>query len=149
MKTFCICVLLAGASNLGWSALSLAEEPISFALSTKELGFPVIDTAITFTRLAEHTYRVQYTTPPPTPDQLMLYTGFFFCAARQFALDTGFDRTALLPDPEAPPLSGGIVIFLKPGEEAAKVLAPRFANARFSSIEQYAPNCPPKSSPAK
>jgi hypothetical protein len=92
VKTFCTCVLLAGASVVGWSALSLAEEPVSFALSTKELGFPAIDTTITFTRLSEHTYRVQYTTPPPTPNDLMLYTGFFFCAARQFAVDTGDDR---------------------------------------------------------
>jgi hypothetical protein len=134
---------------LGWPALGLAEEPASFALSTKELGFPAIDTTITFTRLAEHTYRVQYATPPPTPDHLMLYTGFFFCAARQFALDTGFDRTALVPDPKAPPLSGSIAIFLKPGEEATKVLEPRFANARFSSIELFAPNCPTKPLPAK
>ena len=149
MNPFRICVLLAGASLLGWSGLSLAEDPASFALSTKELGFPVIDTTITFTRLAEHTYRVQYTSPPPTPDHLMLYTGFFICAARQFALHAGFDRTALVPDPEAPPQSGGIAIFLKPGEEAAKVLEPRFANARFSSIELFAPNCPTKAAPAK
>ena len=150
MKTLRTCTLLAGAWLLGWSGLSLADDPGSFALSTKEYGFPVIDTTITFTRVAEHTYRVQYTSPPPSPDYLMLYTGFYFCAARKFALDAGFDRTALAPDPEAPPSqSGGIAIFLKPGEEASRVLEPRFASASFSSIELFARNCPRQASPAK
>ena len=49
--------------------------------------------------LAEHTYRVQYSTPPLSADYLMLCTGFYFCAARRLALDAGFDRTALIPDP--------------------------------------------------
>ena len=149
MKTFRTYGLLAAAWLLGWSGLTLAEDPASFSLSTKEYGFPVIDTTITFTRIAEHTYRVQYTSPPPSPDHLMLYTGFFFCAARNFALDAGFDRIALVPDPDALPQSGGIAIFLRPGEEATKASEPRFANARFSSIELFAPNCPANASPAK
>jgi hypothetical protein len=142
--TFSVVALL-----LGWSGLTMAEDPASFVLSTKDLGFPVIDTTVTFTRLAEHTYRVQYSSAPPSPDYLMLYTGFYFCATRKFALDAGFDRTALAPDPDSSPQSGGIAIFLKPGEEASKVLEPRFASARFSSIELFAGNCPPQALPAK
>jgi hypothetical protein len=106
---------LAGVLLLGWSGLSMAEDPASFVLSTKDFGFPAIDTTITFTRLAEHTYRVQFSIAPPSPDYLMLYTGFYFCAARKFALDAGFDRTALASDPEPSPNSGGIALFLKPG----------------------------------
>ena len=125
----------------------MAEEPASFVLATKDLGFPVIDTTVTFTRLAEHTYRVQYSTPPTSPDHLMLYTGFYFCAARKLALDTGFDRTALVPDPES--TQSGIAVFLEPGDEASKVLAPRFASVTFSSIELFAKNCPTQPPPAK
>ncbi len=139
----------AGALLLGWSGVNLAEDPPTFVLSAKDLGFPVIETTITFTRLAEHTYRVQYSSPPPSPDYLMLYTGFYFCAARKFALDAGFDRTALASDPESSTQNGGIAIFLKPGEEASKVLEPRFAGATFSSIELFARNCPMQPSPAK
>ena len=127
----------------------MAEDPARFVLSTKDFGFPVIDTTITFTRLAEHTYRVQYSSAPPSPDYLMLYTHFYFCAARKFALDAGFDRTALTSDPEPPPHSGGIAIFLKPGEEASRVLEPRFVSATFNPIELFAPNCPTQASPAK
>jgi len=134
-------VLSAGALFLGWSGPNVADEPASFALAAKESGFPVIDTTITFTRVGQHTYKVQYSTPPPSADFLMLYTGFYFCAARKLALDAGFDRTALIPDPGSP--QTGTVVFLKPGEEAAKVLEPRFAGATFNSIELFATNCPP------
>ena len=75
MNTLHTCVAFsAGALLLGWSGLNMAEEPASFVLATKDLGFPVIDTTVTFTRLAEHTYRVQYSTPPLSSDHLMLYT---------------------------------------------------------------------------
>jgi len=137
---------------LGWSALSLASEPESFVLATKDLGFPVIDTTVTFTRIAEHTYRVRYSNPPPTPDHLMLYTGFYFCAARKLALDSGFDRFALLPDVDAAqgdPVQGGVTAYLKPGEEASKVLESRFASAKFSSIDLVAGNCAAQSSSGK
>jgi len=137
----------AGVLLLGWSSLNMAEEPASFALGAKEFGFPVIDTTVTFTRLAEHTYKVQYSTPPPSADYLMLYTGFYFCAARKLALDVGFDRTALISNPETP--QNGVAVFLKPGEDAAKVLPPRFAAATFSSIELFAKNCPTQPPPAK
>lgn len=148
MNTLHTCVAFsAGAVLLSWSGLNMAEEPASFALAAKEFGFPVIDTTVTFTRLAEHTYRVQYSTPPPSADYLMLYTGFYFCAARKLALDAGFDRTALIPDPES--TQSGIAVFLKPGEQAQKVLEPRFAAAMFSSIELFAGNCPPQLPPAK
>ena len=140
--------VLAGASLLGWCGLSLAADPASFAVSTRELGFPTIDTTITFTRLAEHTYRVQYSNPPPSPDHLMLYTGFYFCAASKLAREAGFDRTALAPDPAASPQSGGIAIFLKPGEEAASALEPRYAAATLVSVELFARNCPAMGSPA-
>lgn len=70
----------------------------------------------------------------------MLYTGLYLCAARKLALDAGFDRTALIPDPESP--QSGIAVFLKPGEEAARVLEPRFIGATFNSIELFAKNCP-------
>ena len=136
----------AGVLLLGWSALGAAEEPASFGLDAKEYGFPVIDTTVTFTRLAEHTYRVQYSTPPPSPEYVMLYTGFYFCAARKLALEAGFDRIALVPDSESP--QGGIAVFLKPGEEP-KVLEPRFAGATFGSIELFAKNCPAQPLPAK
>jgi hypothetical protein len=139
----------ARALLLGWSALSMAEDPASLVLSAKDFGYPVIDTTITFTRVAEHTFRVQYSSAPPSSDHLMLYTGFYFCAARKLALDAGFDRTALTSDPDPQPRSGGIAIFLKPGEEASRVLEPRFAGATFSSIELFAPNCPTQTSPAK
>jgi hypothetical protein len=80
----------------------------------------------------------------------MLYTGFYLCAARKLALDAGFDRTALVPDPESTESTqSGIAVFLKPGEEAAEVLEPRFAGARFSSIELFAKNCPIQPLPAK
>ena len=137
----------AGVLLLAWSGLNMAEEPASFVLATKDLGFPVIDTTVTFTRLAEHTYRVQYSTPPAGPEYLMLYTGFYFCAARKLALDAGFDRTALIPEPES--TQSGIAVFLKPGEEAPKVLEPRFAGATFSSIELFATSCPTQPPPAK
>jgi hypothetical protein len=133
--------LSAGVLLLCWSGPNGAEEPASFALAAKEFGFPVIDSTITFTRLAQHTYKVQYSTPPPSADYWMLYTGFYLCAARKLALDAGFDRTALIPDPESP--QSGITVFLKPGEEAAKVLEPRFTRATFNSIELFAKNCPP------
>jgi hypothetical protein len=150
MNTLHTCATFAArALLLGWSALSMAEDPASLVLSAKDFGYPVIDTTITFTRLAEHTYRVQYSSEPLSPDYLMLYTGFYFCAARKLALDAGFDRTALASDPEPPPHSGGIAIFLKPGEEASRVLEPRFASATFSSIELFAQNCPTQASPAK
>jgi hypothetical protein len=129
----------------GWSALSMASEPETFVATTKELGFPVIDTNVTFTRTGEHTYRVRFSNPPPMPDLLMLYTGFYFCATQRLALDAGFDRFALLPDPDAAqndPAQGGITAFLKPGEEGSKVLEPRFATAHFTSIEGVARNCP-------
>jgi len=137
----------AGALLLGWSGPNGAEEPASFVLAAKEFGFPVIDTTVLFTRLAEHTYRVQYSPPPPSADYLMLYTGFYFCAARKLALDAGFDRTALVPDPESP--QSGIAVFLKPGEEASKVLEPQFTGATFNSIEMFAKNCPTPPPPAK
>ena len=140
--------LSAGVFLLGWSGPNGAEEPASFALAAKEFGFPVIDTTVTFTRLAEHAYRVQYSTPPPGPEYLMLYTGFYLCAARKLALDAGFDRIALIPDPESPQ-GAGISVFLKPGEEAPKVLETRFAGATFSSIELFAKNCPTQAPPAK
>ena len=142
----------AGVLLLGWSGLGVAEEPASFALAAKAYGFPVIDTTITFTRLAEHTYQVRYSHPPPSPDHLMLYTGFYFCAARKLALDAGFDRFALLPDADVAqhdPAAGGITAFLKPGEEASKVLEPRFASAQFNSIELVASNCPAQPTAAK
>lgn len=148
MNTLRTCAAFsAGALLLGWSGLNMAEEPASFALGTKEFGFLVIDTTVIFTRLAEHTYKVQYSTPPPSADYLMPYSGFYFCAARKLALDAGFDRTALIPDPES--TQSGVAVFLKPGEDAAKVLQPRFAAATFNSIELFAKNCPTQSPPAK
>jgi hypothetical protein len=142
MKTLHTWALLsAGALLLGWSGPNGAEEPASFARTAKELGFPATGTTITFTRLAQHTYRVQFSTPPPSGDYLMLYTELYFCGARKLALDAGFDRVALVPDPESP--QGGIAVFLKPGEDATKVLEPRFIiGASFDSIELFA-NCPP------
>ena len=149
MNAFHTCIMCSASTLLlAWSGVNMAEEPASFNLAAKDFGFPVIDTTVTFTRLAEHAYRVQYSTPPPGPEYLMLYTGFYFCAARKLALDAGFDRTALIPDPESPQ-GGGIAVFLKPGEEAPKVLEPRFASATFSSIELFAKNCPTQAPPAK
>jgi hypothetical protein len=148
MKTLRIwAVLSAGALLPGWSAAIGAEEPSSFAVAAKELGFPVIDTTVSFTRIAEHTYKVKYSPPPPSAQYLMLYTGFYFCAARKLALDAGFDRTALIPDPDSP--QNATAVFLKPGEEAAKILEPRFRGAAFNSIELFAKNCPPPPPPAK
>src|SRR2546430_2250648 len=69
----------ADALLLGWSGLNVAEVHASSVLATKDLGFPVIDTTVTFNRMAEHTYRVQYSTPPLSFDHLILYTGFYFC----------------------------------------------------------------------
>jgi hypothetical protein len=145
-------MLSAAFLLLGWSELGVAEEPASFALAAKAYGFPVIDTTITFTRLAEHTYQVRYSNPPPSPDHLMLYTGFYFCAARKLALDAGFDRFAMLPDADVTqrdPTAGGITAFLKPGEEASKVLEPRFVNTQFRSLELVASNCPAQPAPTK
>jgi len=148
VNTLHTCAALSvGALLLGWSGRAMAEEPARFALDAKEFGFPVIDTTVTFTRLAEHTYKVQYSTLPPSADYLMLYTGLYFCAAQKLALDAGFDRTALLPDPES--TQSGFAVFLKPGEEAANVLQPRFAAATFSSIELFATSCPTEPRPAK
>ena len=137
---------------LGWSGLSLASEPASFVLTTKDLGFPVIDTAITFTRAAEHTYRVRYSNPPAGAEYLMLYSGFYLCAVQKLALDNGFDRFALLADPDSvqsDSAQAGITVFLKPGEEASKVLESRFASATFGSVELVAKNCPARSGPSK
>jgi hypothetical protein len=64
-------MLSAAFLLLGWSELGVAEEPASFALAAKAYGFPVIDTTITFTRLAEHTYQVRYSNPPPSPRALI------------------------------------------------------------------------------
>jgi hypothetical protein len=134
------------------SASCLAGEPETLVLASKDLGFPEIDTTITFARTGEHTYRVRYSTPAPSPDHLMFYTGFYFCAARRLALDAGFDRFALLPDADVAqrdPVAGGVTGFLKPGEDAAKVLEPRFASAQFLSIELIAKGCPTAPGAAK
>jgi hypothetical protein len=115
-------------------------EAVSFVLTTKELGFPAIDTTITFTRVAEHTYRVRYSNPPPAAEYLMLYSGFYFCAVQKLALDNGFDRFALLADQDSPQndsAQAGITVFLKPGEEASKVLEPRFVGATFGSVDWW------------
>jgi len=133
--------LAAAALLLVSSAPTRADEPASFALDAKAYGFPVIDTTITFTRVAPRAYRMRYSTPPPSADHLMLYTGLYFCAARKLALEAGFDRTALVADPESP--QGGIALFLMPGEEAAKALEPRYAGATFNAIELFARGCPP------
>jgi len=95
---------------------------------------------------------VRYSTPAPSPDDLMLYTGFYFCAARRLALDAGFDRFALLPDADVAQrdaVAGGVTAFLKPGEDASRVLEPRFASARFQSIESIANVCPAPPSASK
>ena len=153
MKRLRACITLSlGVLLLGRSGFNLADEPTSFVLTTKEIGFPAIDTTITFTRTAEHTYRVRYSNPPPSPDHMMLYTGFFFCAARKLGLDSGFDRFALIPDPgsaQGDSTQGGITVFLQPGEEASKILEPRFASGTFTSIDLVGRNCPAQSDPAK
>ena len=152
MNRLRVCLSSLGVLLLGWSGLSLAGEPVSFVLTTKELGFPAIDTTITFTRVAEHTYRVRYSNPPPGAEYLMLYSGFYFCAVQKLALDNGFDRFALLADQDSPQndsAQAGITVFLKPGEEASKVLEPRFVGATFGSVELVAKTCPAKSGPTK
>jgi hypothetical protein len=73
----------------------------------------------------------------------MLYTGFYFCAARKLTHDAGFDRSALLPDSESS--LRGFAAFLKPGQEAAQVLEPPYANATFTSFELLA--CPTQPRP--
>jgi hypothetical protein len=136
-----------GALVLAWSPLSVAGEVESFVVTTRDLAFPMIDTSITFTRTSDHVYRARYSSPPPSADHLMLYTGLYLCAARSLALDAGFDRFALLPDEDVArgdAAAAGVTAFLKPGEEASKVLEPRFATARFSSIDLVAKNCPPQ-----
>lgn len=94
-----LAILAAGALLPSWSAPARADEPASFALAAKAYGFPVIDTTVVFTRVAQHAYKFRYSPPPPSADVLMLYTGFYFCATRALALEAGFDRTALVPDP--------------------------------------------------
>ena len=71
MNRLRVCLSSLGVLLLGSSGLSLGGEPVSFVLTTKELGFPAIDTTITFTRVAEHTYRVRYSNPPPGAEYLM------------------------------------------------------------------------------
>ena len=70
----------------------------------------------------------------------MLYTGFYFCAARKLALELGYDRTALIPDPDSP--QGGVAAFLKPGESPSELSDRRFANVALSPIAVLASACP-------
>src|SRR5450432_4429000 len=95
-------ILLAGISFLVLCGPSGSAEPSNFTVTTKQIGFPIIDTEITFTRESERIYRVRYSNLPPIADLAMLYTGFYFCAARKLALEFGFDRTALVADPDSP-----------------------------------------------
>jgi hypothetical protein len=120
--------------------MSSAAEPADFVVTTKQLGFPVIDTGITFTREADRIYRVRYSSPPPSPDLAMLYTGFYFCAAQNLALEAGYDRTALIPDPNS--AQGGVAAFLKPGESASDLSDRRFANVPLTPIAVLASTCP-------
>src|SRR5262249_26882459 len=118
------------------SGPNMAQEPASLALSTRDIGFPVIDTTITFTREAKHTYRVRFSNPPPGPEYAMLYAGLQFCAARKLATESGFDRVAVVPESDSP--QSGFAVFLAPGEEASKTLDQRFANAPFGSLDLLA-----------
>jgi hypothetical protein len=93
--------------------------------SSKDFGFPEIDTTITFTPDSERTFRIEYSKPPPHPDMLMLYTYLYFCTARKVAIERGFDRFGILPE-EGQTLTA-TAFFLRPGEEANQVLGPRFA----------------------
>ena len=97
-----------------------------FAFSSNEFGFPeVVDVTLTFTAESERTFRLQYSKPPAYPDLGMFYTMLYFCGARKIALEQGFDRFGLAVEKGG---ETGIGFFLKPGEVAAEVLEPRFAN---------------------
>jgi len=139
--------LLSAGLLLAWSGPNMAQEPASLVLSTRDIGFPVIDTTITFTREAKHTYRVRFSNPPPAPEYAMLYTGLQFCAARKLATESGFDRVAFVPEADSP--QSGFAVFLAPGEEASKTLDQRFANASFGPVELLARNCPAQLPSAK
>jgi hypothetical protein len=132
---------------LGLCSISSAEEPANFTVTTKQFGFPIIDTAVTFTRDTERTYRVRYSNPPASPEYAMLYTGFYFCAAHKLAVESGYDRTALIPEPDS--ALNGIAAFLKPGESPSQLSDQRFANVPFSPIQLIATGCPIQSPPAK
>jgi hypothetical protein len=140
-------ILLAGISFLVWCGPSGSAEPTNFTVTTKQIGFPIIDTEITFTRESERIYRVRYSNLPPIADLAMLYTGFYFCAARKLALEFGFDRTALVADPDSP--QSGVAAFLRPGESPSVLSDQRFASVTMNSIELFAATCPTQPPPAK
>src|SRR5262249_36241531 len=139
--------LLSAGLLLAWSGPNMAQEPASLVLSARDIGFPVIDTTISFTREAKQTYRVRFSNPLPGPEYAMLYTGLQFCAARKLATESGFDRVAVVPESDSP--QSGFAVFLAPGEEASKTLDQRFANAPFGSLDLLARSCPMQLPPAR
>jgi hypothetical protein len=110
-----------------------ANDRLERVFSAKELGFPEIDTTIIFAAESERTYRVRYSKLPAAPDLAMLYTTLYFCAARKLAIEQGFDRNGLLPDPG--PSQSGVAFFLRPGESGAQVLEPRFAAVSLLPVD--------------
>jgi hypothetical protein len=142
-----LAIVSASSFFLGLCCISRAQEPADFTVTTKQFGFPVIDTAVTFTREKERTYRVRYSNPPPSPEYAMLYTGFYFCAAHKLAVESGYDRAALIPAPDS--AQSGVAAFLRPGESASQLTDQRFANVTFTPIQVMGTGCPTQLPPAK
>jgi hypothetical protein len=140
----CVSVLLALSGNA-----TAADDRGELILSSKQLGFEEIDTTLTFTRESERTYKVQFSNDPAYPDLGALYSMFYFCASRQVAVELGFDRYGIVPDPK--PSKGGTAVFLRRGESTSEVLAPQYANASLLSVDYptIAAGCDMKASKGK
>jgi len=123
-------ILLATVSALALCGAGIGQGQLVF--SSKDFGISEIDVTITFTPESERTYRVEYSKLPAHPDLGMFYTYFYMCAARQIALERGFDRFGMLPVKDQP--NFGIGFFLGPGEDANQVLGAQFSNAAALSV---------------
>jgi hypothetical protein len=110
-----------------------AQERKQFVFSSQDFGFAEIDTTLTFTAESERTFKIQYSKLPPNPDLMMLYTSFYFCAARKVARELGFDRYGTLSGQNQD--QSGTAFFLRPGEVAAQVLGAQFANASALPVD--------------
>jgi hypothetical protein len=126
-----------------------AQERRDFTFSSKDFGFAEIDTTLTFTAESGHTFRIQYSKQPSHPDLLMIYTSFYFCAARKVALQLGFDRYGVLAEQNED--KSDTAFFLRPGEVAAEALGPRFAAASALPVDYptIASGCDARASNAK
>jgi hypothetical protein len=140
----CVSALLALLGNA-----SAADDRGEVVLSSKQLGFEEIDTTLTFTRESERTYKVQFSNDPPYADLGALYSMFYVCASRRVAVELGFDRYGIVPDPK--PGKGGTAVFLREGESASQALASQYANASLLPVDYptIAAGCDMKASKAK